>query len=94
MLDLFAVGDELGHIGVWCLAGSTVVAAAALFPRDGLRVLPGTIVLLVAAWGFYRFHIFSPYGGLSMLGFAVGFALLAAARRPVVTAEPEVVAAR
>jgi hypothetical protein len=94
VLDLFAVGDELGHTGVWCLVGSTVVAAVALFPRDGLRVLPGTVVLLVAAWGFYRFHIFSPYGGLSMLGYAVGFALLAAARRPTVVAEPEVVAAR
>ena len=86
--SLFAVGDELGHIGVWCLAGSTVAAAVALFPRDGLRVLPGTVVLLVAAWGFYRFHIFSPYGGLSMLGYAVGFALLAAARSPQREAVP------
>jgi hypothetical protein len=90
VLDLFAVGDELGHIGVWCLAASTVLAAAALFPRDGLRVLPGTVVLLVAAWAFYRFHIFTPYGALSMLGYAIGFALLAAAakavREPVPTA--------
>jgi len=92
--SLFAVGDELGHIGVWCLAGSTVVAAAALFPKDGPRVLPGTVVLLVAAWGFYRFHIFTPYGGLSMLGYAIGFALLAAARQPTVVAETEPVAAR
>lgn len=81
--SLFAVGDALGHVGVWCLAGSTVVAAAVLARRDGLRVVPGTVVLLAAAWGFYRFHIFFPYGGLSMLGFAAGFGLLAAARRPV-----------
>ncbi len=82
VLDLFAVGDELGHVGVWCLAASTALAAAALFPRDGLRVLPGTAVLLVAAWAFYRFHIFTPYGALAMLGYALGFALLAAARAP------------
>ena len=83
VLDLFAVGDELGHIGVWYLGASTVLAAAALFPRDGLRVLPGTVVLLVAAWAFYRFHIFTPYGALAMLGYAIGFALLAAARETV-----------
>ena len=93
VLDLFAVGDELGHIGVWCLAASTVLAAAALFPRDGLRVLPGTVVLLISAWAFYRFHIFHPYGALAMLGYAVGFALLAAARRPVPAAPEPVPAA-
>jgi hypothetical protein len=90
VLDLFAVGDELGHIGVWCLAASTVLAAAALFPRDGIRVLPGTVVLLVAAWAFYRFHIFSPYGALSMLAYAIGFALLAAARIPAREPAPAV----
>jgi hypothetical protein len=82
VLDLFAVGDELGHLGVWCLGASSVLAAVALYPRDGLRLLPGTVVLLVAAWAFYRFHIFSPYGALAMLGYAIGFALLAAARVP------------
>jgi hypothetical protein len=93
VLDLFAVGDELGHIGVWCLVASTVLAAVALFPRDGLRVVPGTVVLLVSAWAFYRFHIFSPYGALSMLGYAVGFALLAAAKRPAATPLREAVPA-
>ena len=87
--DLFSVGDPLGHAGVWCLAVATVLAAAVLARRDGWGVLPGTLVALVAAWGFYRFHIFSPYGALSMLGYAVGFGLLAAARRTAAVPAPE-----
>lgn len=85
-LDLFAVGDRLGQIGVWCLVAATVLAGSALAGRDGLRVIPGVAVLLVAAYGFFTFHIFAPYGALSMLGYAAGFALLAAARRPAVPA--------
>jgi hypothetical protein len=88
MLDLFAVGDGLGHIGVWFLAGATVLAGALLVRRDGLLVVPGTVIALVAAYAFYRFHIFPPYGALAMLGYAVGFGLMAAARRPVPAAEP------
>lgn len=85
----FAVGDELGRIGVWCLAAACLLAAAVLSRRDGVRVLPGTAVLLLASYGLYFFHIFSPYGVLAMVGYAAGFALLAAARRPTVAALPE-----
>lgn len=79
--DLFSVGDPLGHLGIGCLAAATVLTGAVLVPRDGWLVVPGVLIALVAAWGFYLFHIFSPYGGLSMLGYAVGFGLIAAARR-------------
>lgn len=89
VLDLFTVGDRLGQIGVWCLAAATVAAGVTLGRRDGLRVLPGVAVSLVATYGFHTFHIFSPYGALSMFGYAVGFALLAAARRPDVPAAPD-----
>lgn len=90
VLDLFAVGDRLGRIGVYFLAAASLLAGVVLLRRDGARTVPGTLVLLVAAYGFYSFHIFSPYGALSMLGYAVGFALLAAAKRPERTraAEP------
>lgn len=82
----FAVGDELGRIGVWCLAVACLLAGVVLSRRDGVRVVPGTAVLMVASYGLYVFHIFSPYGALSMVGYAGGFALLAAARRPAVPA--------
>lgn len=88
MLDLFAVGDELGHIGVWFLAGATLLTGALLVRRDGVLVLPGTVIALVAAWAFYRFHIFHPYGALAMLGYAVGFGWMAAARRAAPAPEP------
>lgn len=80
--DLFAVGDGLGHLGIGCLAFAILVSAALLAGRAGPWVVPGVAVLLVACWGFLLHHIFSPEGTWSMLGFALGFALLAAARRP------------
>lgn len=89
--DLFAVGDGLGHLGIDVLAGAVVVAAtvvirAAAGTTGGARraavwVVPGVAVLLVACRGFSVHHIFSPDGTWAMLGFAAGFALLAAGRR-------------
>jgi hypothetical protein len=74
---LFAVGDPLGHLGVGFLALAVCAAAVALRTP---RALPGLAVLLVACWVFLLHHIFSPEGTLAMLGFALGFGLLVAAR--------------
>lgn len=80
---IFHTGDALGQAGVWCLGVGVIAAAVALFIRYGVRVLPGTLVLLVCCWSFYDSHIFMPRGVQTMLGFALGFALLvwATARR-------------
>jgi hypothetical protein len=82
---LYEVGNRLGRIG----AGAFIVAAAAtcvaLWGRHGVRVVPGGVVLVVAGWSFLDSHIFWSRGVFTMLGFAVGFALLlwgAAVRRP------------
>ncbi|MFI2634205.1 hypothetical protein ACH5A2_28060 [Streptomyces collinus] len=74
---LYDVGESLGHIGAYALICAVVATAAALWPRYGARVLPGTAVLLVAGWSFVDSHIFWPRGVWTMCGFALGFALLA-----------------
>jgi hypothetical protein len=80
---LFHTGDALGQAGVWCLAVAVVAASVALCVRYGVRVLPGTAVLLVCCWSFFDSHIFHPRGVVTMLGFALGFALWVwAAARP------------
>ncbi len=76
---LFVAGDELGRIGVYGLAVASLATCAALWRRHGARVLPGAAILLVACWSFVDSHIFWPRGVFTMLGFAVAFALLAAA---------------
>ncbi|MFI9587937.1 hypothetical protein ACIHCQ_40490 [Streptomyces sp. NPDC052236] len=76
--DLFRRGDALGEAGVYALAVAVLATAVALFPRHGARVMPGTVVLLAACWFFTDGHIFWPEGVFAMLGFALGFALLAA----------------
>ncbi len=72
---LFHTGDALGQAGVWCLAAGVAAASVALFVRYGPRVLPGTALLLVCCWSFFDSHIFHPRGVVTMLGFALGFAL-------------------
>lgn len=81
---LFHTGDALGQAGVWCLTVAVVAVSVALCVRYGAaRVLPGTAVLLACCWSFFDSHIFHPRGVVTMLGFALGFALLVwAADRP------------
>ncbi|WP_406430911.1 hypothetical protein OHB00_03000 [Streptomyces sp. NBC_00631] len=76
---LFTTGDELGRAGVYALAAACLATCAVLYRRHGTRVLPGAVVLFAACWSFVDSHIFWPRGVLTMLGFALAFALLTAA---------------
>lgn len=75
VLALYATGDGLGHVGVYAFLAAVIAAAVALGNRHGLRVLPGTAVLLGAGYSFIDSHIFAPRGVLTMLAVAAGFAL-------------------
>ena len=74
---LFDTGDRLGRIGVYAFLVAVVAASVALLLRHGIRVLPGSVVLLIAGYSFVDSHIFWPRGVVTMLGFAVGFGWLA-----------------
>jgi hypothetical protein len=74
---LFHTGDRLGHWGAYAFIAASVAATVALATRAGWRAVPGGLVLVVAGYSFIDSHIFYPRGVLTMLGFAVGFALLA-----------------
>lgn len=74
---LYDIGESLGQVGAYALIGAVAATAIALFPKHGARVAPGTLVLLAAGWSFIDSHIFWPRGVWTMLGFALGFALLA-----------------
>jgi hypothetical protein len=77
VLALYQTGNGLGTVGVYAFLAATLAAAVSLGGRHGLRVLPGTVVLLAAGWSFIDSHIFSPRGVLTMLAMAAGFALWA-----------------
>ena len=79
---LFLVGDRLGHAGVFCLLAAAVLTGVVLVKRDGVRALPGTVVLAASCYPFLVAHIFAPLGVVAMLGNAAGCALLAAAAAP------------
>ncbi|MFE7899447.1 hypothetical protein ACFU3E_18335 [Streptomyces sp. NPDC057424] len=73
---LYETGEALGQAGAYALIGAIAATAVALLPKHGARILPGTMVLLAAGWSFVDSHIFWPRGVWTMLGFALGFALL------------------
>ena len=76
---LFDAGNDLGAIGGWCLLAACALTAAVLLRRRGpRRVLPGAVLLLAATWVFSGHHVYAPVGVLSVVGIAVGSALLAA----------------
>jgi len=76
---LFDTGDRLGYVGAYGFGAAVLAASVALFPRHGIRVVPGAVVLLAASYSFVDSHIFWPRGVFTMLAFAAGFALLAGA---------------
>jgi hypothetical protein len=75
---VFEIGDLLGHLGAVCFLVAAVALAVDVATRARLRALPGAAVLIVAALSFLDSHIFWPRGVFTMLGVAVGMALLAA----------------
>lgn len=76
---LFDTGDALGYVGAYAFCAAALAASVALFVRYGVRTVPGSLVLLVASYSFVDSHIFWPRGVFTMLAFAAGFALIAAA---------------
>lgn len=85
---LFLIGDRVGATGVYCLFASAVLTGIVLIRRDGVRAVPGTVLLGAACYPFLQNHIFPPKGVLAMLAIAAGCALLAAAARPVTASPP------
>jgi hypothetical protein len=79
---LFEIGDRLGATGVYCLFVCAVLTGIVLIRRDGVRAVPGTVLLAAACYPFLQNHIFPPTGVFAMLAIAAGCALLAAAARP------------
>jgi hypothetical protein len=76
---MFAVGNDLGEIGVWCFGIACAASALAVVGRVGRRALPGAVVLVAAAVVFVAgVHIYWPWGVGTMLALAVGLGLLAA----------------
>jgi hypothetical protein len=94
---MFAVGNDLGEVGVWCFGIACAATALAVVGRVGRRALPGAVVLVAAAVVFVAggVHIYWPWGVGTMLALAVGLGLLAAVlpdRQPrdsQTTGEPE-----
>lgn len=74
---LYDTGEALGQADAYALIGAIAATAVALLAKHGVRVLPGTVVLLAAGWSFVDSHSFWPRGVWTMLGFALHFALLA-----------------
>ena len=80
--DLYEIGDRLGALGVYALAGAALLAGLVLYRRDRSPLAPlGTVVVLAASYVFLRHHVFPPLGVLAMVGIAAGLALLELSRR-------------
>lgn len=75
--DLFAAGDQLGHLGVLGLVLSVLLTGALLWRRHGSALaLAGAVVSALCSYGLYKHHIFPPLGVLSLLGIGAGLVLM------------------
>lgn len=71
---VFGYASDLGQIGSIAYIGATAAAAGCVLRVAGPRVLPGALVALVGTYGFMENHVYPPWGVLSMLAIAAGWA--------------------
>ena len=87
--DLYSVGDQLGHLGVYALALSAALTALLVWQRSRSALAPvaGALALFCCVF-FYRHHVFPPRGVLALVGIGVALVLLAVAdvSRPAASA--------
>ncbi|MGI8614400.1 MAG: hypothetical protein ACR2KL_10735 [Nocardioidaceae bacterium] len=76
-LELFRQGDMLGAVGTWSLLGAFALTAVLYLRHHGIAAVPGSVVLLAAAYSFRTSHVFPWRGVVTMLAFGVGALLLA-----------------
>lgn len=74
---LFGQASEVGDVGVYALLGAVAIVGVVHLRHSGWRALPGTLVLLAAAWSFRDSHVYPWRGVVTMLAFGLGALLLA-----------------
>lgn len=75
---LFGVGNVLGRIGGYAFFVAVILVLGSAWRRGarGWVFFVAVAILLVCGYSFTTSHIYWPRGGLTMIGFAVGFALI------------------
>jgi len=74
LATVFGHANDLGQIGSIAYIGATAAAAGCLLRVCGVWVLPGAALALLGAYGFMENHVYPPWGVLSMLAIAAGWA--------------------
>lgn len=76
LATVFGYASDLGQIGSIAYIGATAAAAGCVLRVAGPRVLPGAALALAGTYGFMENHVYPPWGVLSMLAIAAGWAWL------------------
>ena len=74
---IFGQGGDLAEVGVYSLLASSALVGVVYVRRFGLRMLPGSLVLLASSYSFIDSHVYPVRGVVTMLGFGVAAVLLA-----------------
>lgn len=75
---LFGVGNVLGHVGGYAFFVAVILVLGSAWRRGarGWLFFVAVGILLVTGYSFTTSHIYWPRGGLTMIGLAVGLALI------------------
>lgn len=74
---MFGEGNRLAEVGVFSLLVATLLLGGLYIRRFGTVALPGSLVLVASSYSFLDSHVYPVRGVVTMLGFALGAALLA-----------------
>jgi len=73
---LYRLGDALALPGTIALLLASLLASVVAIRRDGWVAAIGGVLVVVASVSYLTSHIFAPRGVLTMVAFAVGWAVL------------------
>jgi len=74
---VFGEGNDVLAVSTWAMIGACLLTGVIYVRRIGLLALPGSVVLLGAAWSFRDSHVYPVRGVVTMLAFGLGAMLLA-----------------
>lgn len=74
---MFALGNDLGFVGVWAHLAAAVLVSVLVLVRSGAPALVGLVLVVGASVSFLDSHVYWPRGVFTMYALAAGWAALA-----------------
>ena len=83
---MFALGNDLGFVGVWAHLAAAVLVSVLVLVRSGAPALVGLVLVVGASVSFLDSHVYWPRGVFTMYALSAGWAVVTPTRTTITRA--------